>query len=293
MSGDGDGWVYCAAGHRHWGRFGAAGLLISDGERAILQHRAPWTHEGDTWGVPGGARDSHEDATTTALREAQEEGEIAASSVDPIATWVDDHGGWSYTTVLARPVGVVTPWAANAESTDIRWWWHNEIDELPLHHGLAGTWPHLRSAPTPVAIVVDVRADPAFGSWLAPGLAAPTGIELLIRGIPGTELPNPLQPGRISTLLPWITIVGADHGAASSGNGRRPAVTPAPWWHRAHTTRPGGPDPDDAVYQAVLDAPADRDVIVVTGDAVLQARLADHGSVVGAQWLIELLARAS
>jgi 8-oxo-dGTP diphosphatase len=51
--GDGNGWVVCAAGHRHWGRFGAAGLLISDGFNVLLQHRAAWTHEGDTWAVPG------------------------------------------------------------------------------------------------------------------------------------------------------------------------------------------------------------------------------------------------
>ena len=28
MQGDGDGWVECSLGHRHWGRFGAAGLLL-------------------------------------------------------------------------------------------------------------------------------------------------------------------------------------------------------------------------------------------------------------------------
>src|SRR5690242_20622060 len=58
----GDGWTRCAAGHRHWGRFGAAGLLLVDDDRVILQHRAAWTHEGDSWGLPGGARNSDEDA---------------------------------------------------------------------------------------------------------------------------------------------------------------------------------------------------------------------------------------
>ncbi len=86
MSGDGDGWVVCAAGHRHWGRFGAAGLLISDGRRAILQHRAPWTHEGVPWALPGGARDSHEDPTSTALREAAEETGLDPSSVQILGT---------------------------------------------------------------------------------------------------------------------------------------------------------------------------------------------------------------
>src|ERR1700749_3300912 len=118
MSGDGNGWVICGRGHRHWGRFGAAGILVTDGARVLLQHRAPWTHEGGTWALPGGARDRHEDPTSTALREAGQEAAIGAESVRPIAMRVEDHGGWSYTTVLARPVGAIVPRAANAESTE-------------------------------------------------------------------------------------------------------------------------------------------------------------------------------
>ena len=68
----------------------------------VLQHRAPWTHEGGTWGLPGGARDSHEDVVTSALREAKEEADIDATFVAPVALTVDDHGGWSYTTVAAQ-----------------------------------------------------------------------------------------------------------------------------------------------------------------------------------------------
>jgi hypothetical protein len=40
VSGDGNGWARCALGHRHWGRYGAAGVLITDGARVMLQHRA-------------------------------------------------------------------------------------------------------------------------------------------------------------------------------------------------------------------------------------------------------------
>src|SRR4029077_6020142 len=92
--GDGDGWVQCALGHRHWGRFGAAGLLVNADDDFVLQHRAPWTHEGGTGGLPGGARDSHEDVVTSALREAKEEADIDATFVAPVALTVDDHGGW-------------------------------------------------------------------------------------------------------------------------------------------------------------------------------------------------------
>src|SRR5579875_3964069 len=108
IGGDGNGWVFCNRGHRHWGRFGAAGILITDGARVVLQHRAPWTHQGDTWAVPGGARDSYEDALTAALREAAEETTVDPGYLTPIAEWTDDHGGWCYTTVLARTATPLT-----------------------------------------------------------------------------------------------------------------------------------------------------------------------------------------
>ena len=43
---DGNGWVRCAQGHRHWGRFGAAGLLVLATGRVLLAHRALWSHHG-------------------------------------------------------------------------------------------------------------------------------------------------------------------------------------------------------------------------------------------------------
>jgi 8-oxo-dGTP pyrophosphatase MutT (NUDIX family) len=142
--GDGNGWVHCSFGHRHWGRFGAAGLLITDGARVLLQHRAPWTHEGDTWAVPGGARDSHEDPITAALREAAEETALDPTEISPFSEWVDDHGGWTYTTIVARTGAHLRLAPANAESTAIRWWHFDEVAALPLHRGFAATWPTLR-----------------------------------------------------------------------------------------------------------------------------------------------------
>jgi 8-oxo-dGTP pyrophosphatase MutT (NUDIX family) len=169
MSGDGDGWVRCAEGHKHWGLYGAAGLFVTDGRRSILQHRAPWTHEGGTWGLPGGARDSHEDAVMTALREADEEADLDAELIEPVALWVVDHGGWSYTTVLARPLAELHPHAANAESVEVRWWPNPAVEALPLHPGFALTWPHLPqsaaslreldSAPRPDGVPVVWRND--------------------------------------------------------------------------------------------------------------------------------------
>lgn len=88
IHGDGNGWVVSADGARRWGRFGAAGLLLRTADPAdpavpmvLLQHRAVWTASGDTWALPGGARDSHEDAATAALRETEEEAEVRPADV--------------------------------------------------------------------------------------------------------------------------------------------------------------------------------------------------------------------
>lgn len=131
-------------GHRHWGRFGAAGLLITDGARVLLQHRAAWTHEGDTWAVPGGARDSDEDPITAALREAAEETSLDPALIVPFAEWIDDHGGWSYVTIVARAVAECEVVPINLESAAIRWWPVDGVAQLRLHHGFAASWPMLR-----------------------------------------------------------------------------------------------------------------------------------------------------
>ncbi len=88
VEGDGNGWVVSDSGDRRWGRFGAAGLLLRAADPAdpdvplvLLQHRAVWTASGDTWALPGGARDSFEDAAGAALRETEEEAEIRPADV--------------------------------------------------------------------------------------------------------------------------------------------------------------------------------------------------------------------
>ena len=143
MKHDGNGWVICRQQHRHWGRFGAAGLLLNADTRVLLQHRATWTHEGDTWSLPGGARDSHEDAVAAALRETREETDFDVAGIDVHTTWVADHGGWSYTTVIASTEVPVAVTPANAESVQLSWWPIDAVAELPLHSGFAAAWPQL------------------------------------------------------------------------------------------------------------------------------------------------------
>ena len=144
MLSDGDGWTSCERGHRHWGRYGAAGLLLSaPGPTVLMQHRASWSHHGDTWGVPGGARSKRETAVQAALREASEETGLATSSVVVTGDLVDDHGGWAYTTVLATAVEQLAVHARDRESNDVRWVALAQVAELPLHPGFAATWPDL------------------------------------------------------------------------------------------------------------------------------------------------------
>ena len=156
MRGDGNGWTWCALGHRHWGRYGAAGLLLrrddpgrsviggdSAASSVLLQHRAAWTSDGGTWSLPGGARDSHESVIQAALREAHEEAGIDRAAVAIVGEWQDDHGGWSYTTVIAEVVGPLRL-VPNAESTELRWVAEPDVAAFALHPGFAGSWPSLR-----------------------------------------------------------------------------------------------------------------------------------------------------
>ncbi len=157
MDGDGNGWVECSLGHRHWGLHGAAGLLVYALDelrhpRILMQHRASWTNEGDSWGVPGGARDSHEDASAAALREAHEEAGLFAEDVRLREVSRDDHGGWTYDTVLADARTTLAT-TANQESESLEWIPLEAVESLNLHPGFASTW--LRHRAVPVSLVVE------------------------------------------------------------------------------------------------------------------------------------------
>ena len=141
---DGDGWIQCACGNKHWGLNGAAGILLVRGTQILLQHRAPWVHNGDTWGIPGGARDSHESVLEAALREAHEETGIDPVHVTPIQTFSDDHGSWRYDTVIAHATDELVAHELNDESHEVRWVEIDEVDELTLHPSFEKSWPTLK-----------------------------------------------------------------------------------------------------------------------------------------------------
>ncbi len=151
MLGDGDGWARCSRAHRHWGRHGAAGLLLchtddSGDLHVLLQHRAWWSHYGDTWGVPGGARGRNESPEQAAVREVGEEVTVDLSAVRLAGRFVDDHGGWSYTTVLGWSEQLLDVAPFGGESTDARWVPADQLGTLPLHPGFAASWPLLQQS---------------------------------------------------------------------------------------------------------------------------------------------------
>jgi 8-oxo-dGTP diphosphatase len=142
--GDGDGWTHCALGHRHWGLYGAAGLLLWYGDSVLLQHRALWSHHGGTWGLLGGARHRVESAEQAAQREAAEEAGLSADAYEVTGCHVDDHGGWSYTTVVAKAREAIVPTGLTGETLEVRWVPADHLHELPLHPGFAATWERVR-----------------------------------------------------------------------------------------------------------------------------------------------------
>lgn len=141
---DGDGWVECACGNKHWGLNGAAGILILRRNEILLQHRAPWVHNGDTWGIPGGARDSHESTIEGAFREAVEETGIDTALLTPLHTFCDDHGSWKYETVIARAEEGLVAHEVNDESHEVRWVHIDEVAHMALHPSFAKSWPELK-----------------------------------------------------------------------------------------------------------------------------------------------------
>ena len=149
--GDGDGWVECSCGNRHWGLNGAAGIALIDDGSILLQHRAPWVHNGNTWGIPGGARDSHESPVQAALREAHEEIGLDPTHVVPVSEFVDDHGNWSYTTVISKIAlgythileSIIDPVGHNEEVQQMQWFNLDQLSEVNLHPSFANSMKNL------------------------------------------------------------------------------------------------------------------------------------------------------
>jgi 8-oxo-dGTP diphosphatase len=231
------------------------------------------------------------------LREAHEEAAIDPAAVAPLGWWQDDHGGWSYTTVVAGARHDISPHAANAESTEIRWWSLAEVEQLPLHHGLAGAWAHLHRPPPALSVVVDganvVGARP--DGWWHDRLGAARRLrrqlgDLARAGIAAIDLPAGVAAAGLDGLLPDVTLVveGAARPLADE-----PVASPhGQWWDAVVTAAPAPRDGDATVVAAAAQAvAAGRQAVVVSADRGLRARLTHGVHVAGPRWLLDQFAR--
>ncbi|MFF5992111.1 NUDIX hydrolase [Prauserella flavalba] len=287
LLGDGDGFVSCVCGERHWGLHGAAGLLLTDPRRGVLlQHRAGWTHHGETWALPGGAIRSDETPAQAATRETEEETAVPAGSVRVLSARAEDHGTWRYTTVLATADGSVRPRVANAESTALDWVDPAEVEKYPLHRNFAAAWPSLRAQlDRELVLVVDaanvVGARP--DGWWRDRAAAAGRLRdrLALLGSAGVEATD-LDLDHDGLWVWWPRIVLVVEGQARE-TAAVDAVEVVPAEH----------DGDSAIVATtaalVRQRPRDH-VLVVTADRLLRDRVRAEGAgVIGPSALWALL----
>lgn len=275
---DGDGWTECGRGHRHWGVHGASGLLAvhhddSGVPHVLMQKRSWWSHHGGTWGLPGGARDSHEDSVTSALREAREEAALAGDRLRVQGVYRDDHGGWSFDTVIAESAERLAAVCANGESDELRWLPLSEVAARKLHPGFAETWAEVSSAISPETVVLDVAnivGAQAEHGWWNDRLGAATR---LLRSVAGLRLAHPV-------LVQWYPrIVAVVEGAARG-------VPDISGMQVVSATGSG----DDAIVDVVRRAKPWERVLVVTADRALKQRVTELGAeTTGPRWLLSQL----
>ena len=291
MHGDGDGWVECALGHRHWGKHGAAGLLvytaIDNEAQVLLQHRAPWCHHGDTWGIPGGARDSHESTAEAALREAAEEGGIDPRAVSLHRESVDDHGGWTYTTVIAHSQQPFET-TGNDETVELRWQALSATDQLTLHPGFGQTWPTLRAQARSLLIDTANVLGATANGWWRDREGFTTSLLGRWQGLATQVVAGPAPDTDVASTR---DIVVTSVTAVLEGKARG-ATAP----EDIHILRAGASG-DDTVVDAVARHP-ERAWLVVTADRGLRQRLLNPAvqggtavEVASPRWLLGLADR--
>nr|WP_296773068.1 NUDIX hydrolase [Rhodococcus sp. (in: high G+C Gram-positive bacteria)] len=228
MRGDGDGWVLGDNGTRHWGKHGAAGLLLrapaADGQPTVLlQHRALWSHQGGTWALPGGAKDSHESSVDAAIREADEEAGIGSARLQVRGEKVTARAesGWSYTTVVADTESQLST-TINGESTELRWVPEELVEELPLHPGFAASWPELRTSPLRVLLdTANVLGSRPNGWWKDRSGATAELLTSLSDALPRTV---ELAGGSFGWLTRIEAVLEGDARAAQFEDARVPVI---------------------------------------------------------------------
>jgi 8-oxo-dGTP diphosphatase len=281
--GDGDGWADCDAGHRHWGRYGAAGVLLyhqaPDGPYILLQKRSRLSIGGGTWGLLGGARHSHENPVDAALREASEESTLDPSLVRAHWLSTEDHGGWSYDTVIGSVPERLDVRPRSFETAGVAWAPADEVADRKLFPPFADAWERLRHSLFRVVLVVDTanvmgsRAD----GWWRDRRGAAERLRDEIAQIDGvTDVPGAV----VDVCYPDVVMVveGAARGVTGV-DGVEVVAAPAAG--------------DDTIAALAAARAPDERRVVVTADRELRARCQAAGaSVTGPRWLLDTARRA-
>lgn len=265
----------------------------------LLQQRSWWGSYGGAWGPPGGARDSHESAVRAALREAIEECAIDPRLVRVHGVLSDDHGGWTYQTVLANAAVPMAAAAVSEETSEVAWVPVAEVGRLPLHPGFAGQWPALRAALIPLTIIVDaanVMGSRPDGWWRDRAGAARRLIDeisgLAMDGV--VTVPDSVGVPALERWFPrFIVVVEGAARAAEDATTADSAV--------AESEMPGGTGAESQVRVVLAPGSGDDEIVrqaagtagpclVVTADRELRARCEEAGAAVtGPRWLLALL----
>jgi 8-oxo-dGTP pyrophosphatase MutT (NUDIX family) len=293
----------------------------------LLQRRSWWGNHGGTWGPPGGARDSHESVVAAALREAAEECALPAGAVSVLGIFRDDHGGWSYQTVIASAPRPFPVHAVSSETSKVAWVPATQVAALDLHPGFAQWWPLLRTALEPLTIIVDganVMGSRPDGWWRdRAGAARRLRDQLAGLAAEGVAaLPESLRAPALERWFPEIVLVvegaarsiagahaagsrGGQAGSRGGGGGSRAGrVDARGGGGDRETDRSGGPEAagpggpvrvvaapgsgDDTITELAGDLEGRR--LVVTADRQLRERCVAAGaSVTGPSWLLALL----
>ncbi len=129
--------------------------LAAETPRVFLTRRSPLTHHGNTWALPGGARDRDEAPVAAGLREFTEEiGALPEHRI--VGAEAVTEGGWTYHYVLAETETLWhPPRQLSWEITAARWVPVERVAEMRLHPGFAKAWP---------ALADGIRARHATGS---------------------------------------------------------------------------------------------------------------------------------
>ncbi len=274
--------MVASTGERYWGRFGAAGLLALDAERGVLlQHRVSWSHFGDTWALPGGARHEGESACDAALREAAEEAGVPAGAMRPRLLSTLDLGIWTYGTLLADVVTPFEPVISDPESRELAWVRVADVDDYPLHPAFADSWPSLRGLlevrPAVVVDAANVIGSVPDGWWRdRAGAASRLLARVAAWQREGTDAAAVGLPAGL--WFPEVSVVleGAARAAADETG--------------VHVVRAPALGDDAILAEAERLRDLGRQVTMVTADRELTERAARAGVAVrGPGWLLGLM----